>query len=80
MVIQNDSHTGGTVRITRKTGTCDDGTCPAIWDTDDPRLVAVQGPVLTDPEALADIGRVPAPEGIVLIPRELLAKYRTEQP
>ncbi len=64
------------MRLTRKHGDCDDGTCPAIWDTDDPQLVAVQGPILTDPQARADLGQVPAHEQVVLLPRAILDGYR----
>jgi hypothetical protein len=67
------------MRLTRKTGDCDDGTCPAIWDTDDPELVAVQGTALTDPEARGDLGQIPAHEQVVLLPRALLERYRRSQ-
>lgn len=63
------------MRLTRKTGDCDDGTCPAIWDTDDPQLVAVQGAILTDPQARADLGEIPAHEQVVLLPRKILDSY-----
>ena len=63
------------MRLTRKHGDCDDGTCPAIWDTDDPQLVAVQGAVLTDPQARADLGEIPAHEQVVLLPRKILDSY-----
>ena len=63
------------MRLTRKHGDCDDGTCPAIWDTDDPQLVAVQGAILTDPQACADLGEIPAHEQVVLLPRKILDSY-----
>ena len=63
------------MRLTRKQGDCDDGTCPAIWDTDDPQLVAVQGAILTDPQARADLGEIPAHEQVVLLPRKILDSY-----
>jgi hypothetical protein len=63
------------MRLTRKHGDCDDGTCPAIWDTDDPQLVAVQGAILTDPQARADLGEIPAHEQVVLLPRKILDSY-----
>ena len=66
------------MHFTRKYGTCNDGTCPAIWDTDDPAIVGVQGAVLTDPQALADAGPVPAHEQIVLLPRGVLVSYLRE--
>lgn len=68
------------MRLTRKTGDCDDGTCPAIWDTDDPQFVAVQGATLTDPEARADLGQIPAHEQVVLLPRALLERYGKSRP
>jgi hypothetical protein len=63
------------VRITRKYGDCSDGTCPAIMETDNPEVVAFQGARLTDPEALGDVGDVPAHEGVVLLPRALVDEY-----
>ena len=63
------------VRITRKYGDCHDGTCPAIMETDDPGVIAFQGAHLTDPQALADVGDVPAHEGVVLLPRSLVEDY-----
>jgi hypothetical protein len=35
---------------------CSDGTCPAVYDTGDPGLIAVQGSALADPQARADPG------------------------
>jgi hypothetical protein len=66
------------MRLTRRSAGCDDGQCPAIWDTDDPQLVAVQGAILTDPEARADLGPVPAHEQVVLLPRDLVESYRSQ--
>ncbi len=64
------------MRLIRKLAGCDDGTCPAIWDTDDPQVVAVRGTTLTDPEALADAGQSPAHEQVILLPRAILEGYR----
>jgi hypothetical protein len=66
------------MRLTRKLNGCKDDACPAIWETSDPAVVAVQGAVLTDAEALCDLGQVPAHETVVLIPREFLAYYRAD--
>ena len=66
------------MRLTGKHSGCDDGTCPAFFDTDDPALVGVQGLELTDPEALADLasfGDTSPDERIVLVPRSLLDSY-----
>ena len=30
-------------RITRKISDCEDRTCPALWETDDPELTGIQG-------------------------------------
>jgi hypothetical protein len=68
------------MRITASYDSCSDGTCPAVHDTDDPELLAIQGPRLTDSEALADLGKVPAHEGVVVVPRSLLASYFGKQP
>jgi hypothetical protein len=68
------------MRLTRKHGDgCNDGTCPAIYDTDDPELVAVQGSTLIDREALADLGPIPGHEQVVLLPRALLDGYAIKE-
>jgi hypothetical protein len=67
------------MQLTRKFGTCNDGTCPAIWDTDDPTLIGVQGSVLTDAQARSDLGQIPSHEQVVLIPRNLLENYVKER-
>ena len=61
------------MQVTQKVAGCDDGTCPAIWRTTDPEVVAVQGASLTDPAA-AGIAGVPDAEAVVLIPRSMLAQ------
>jgi len=68
------------VRITRKYGTCSDGTCPTIFDTDDPEIVGVQGTVLTDAQALAAVGEIPEHESVVLLPRSLFESYLRGRP
>jgi hypothetical protein len=59
-------------RITAKIAdTCAGKDCPAIWATDDPAYVAVQG--MTAPAAsLEAAGEIPDGEAIVLIPASLL--------
>ena len=65
------------MQFTRRHGVCNDGTCPAIWDTDDPALVGVQGAVTpVRPPGTP----VPPGEQVVLIPRELLDSYLKEFP
>jgi hypothetical protein len=68
------------MRITRKHGECSDGTCPAVYDTDDPEMVGVQGAILTDAQALGDIGEIPAHESVVLLPRSLFESYVRGRP
>jgi hypothetical protein len=75
-VIQSDSHLEAAMRLTRKLAGCDDGTCPAVWATDDPELVAVRGTALTDAAALSDAGPGGAHEQVVLLPRAILEAYR----
>jgi hypothetical protein len=56
------------VELIRKlAGTCDDATCPAVWETSDPETVAIQGPHLAEPGVSMSEG-----EAVVLIPRTLL--------
>lgn len=61
------------MQVTRKLAGCDDGTCPAIWATDDPEVIAVQGAALADPAAAGIVG-MPGHERVVLIPRSVLAQ------
>ena len=63
------------MRLTRKRRGCDDGTCPAIWDTDDPQLVAVQGAISPIPRRGPTSARSPAHEQVVLLPRAILESY-----
>lgn len=65
------------MHITGKHGNegCSDATCPHIYDTDDPAMVGVQGALLTDPQALNEIGQVPPHETVVLVPRQLIEDY-----
>lgn len=51
---------------------CEDKTCPAVWETDQPGMLAVQGARLTEMERAALDG-VPADEDLVLIPAGILA-------
>lgn len=62
------------MRLTLRAGTCEEGPCPTIYDTDDGRA-AVQGEILTDADALAQLRGMPAHETVVLVPRQLLAEY-----
>jgi hypothetical protein len=51
--------------------TSEQGTCPAVYETDRGTL-AVQGKLVVDPEALGDCVNVAADEVVVEIPKELL--------
>ena len=54
---------------------CSEGTCPAVYDTGGPALVAGQGSALTGPQARAGLGDVPAPEVVVVVAWSLLDSY-----
>jgi hypothetical protein len=62
------------MRLTQVRGGCDDGTCPAVFETDRGTYV-VQGSIVTDAEALSSVS-VPAHEMLVEVPRELLGSLR----
>jgi hypothetical protein len=62
------------MRVIRKYG-CDDNSCPAVMVTDDPDTILVQGSLLADGEALADIGTIPRHERVVALPRALLEEW-----
>lgn len=57
---------------------CEDKTCPAIWETDQPGTLAVQGARLTPAQRSALEG-VPANEDLVLIPADILAALASGQ-
>lgn len=52
---------------------CSDGTRPAVHDTGDPALIAVQGSVLSDPRARVGLDGIPAREEVVVLARSLPA-------
>lgn len=53
------------------------GTCPAVYETDRGTFV-VQGKLITDPEALADLVNVAPDETAVEIPKSLARFLTTE--
>lgn len=62
--------------LTLRAGSCDGGPCPNVFDyASQPELVAVQGTRLTEPDALAQLSRMPDHEAVVLVPRILLLEY-----
>ncbi len=71
-----ETHEEDSMHITARHSGCSDATCPAIFDTDDPGTVGVQGTILTDAQALREIGDVPPHETVVLVPRSLFESYR----
>jgi hypothetical protein len=63
------------MRLTHRAGTCDNGPCPNVFDTDEDGMVAIQGALVTDAEALAQVNQMPDHEVLVLVPKELLLEY-----
>ena len=61
-------------RTRKLAGNCSDGTCPQINETTEPDMLAVQG-YLPSAEELMAMG-IPGGEGVVLVPRSLLAALR----
>lgn len=60
-------------QITRKlAGDCQGKNCPALWETDDPEWVGVQG-------TTTGADSVPADEGVVLVPASLLREWASGQ-
>jgi len=57
-----------------------EGQSPTLFATDrtDRRTFIAQGWVVTDPEALADVGPVPPGETIIEIPEDVLRLYTLE--
>lgn len=64
------------MRLFHRAGSCDNGPCPNVFDTDAPNeLVAVQGKRMTDPQALRQLSKMPVDETVVLVPPSLLLEY-----
>lgn len=61
-----------------KTGTSNEGSCPALYRTDRGTYV-VQGKVIIDPQALADVRDLAHDKGIVEVPVDVLDLYRGER-
>jgi hypothetical protein len=61
------------MRLTRRlAGRCDNGPCPAVYEVDDPDVVAIQGVKLAEDADLGGYGPVPDHEAVVLMPRDIL--------
>jgi len=69
------------VRFLGKDPGSQEGQSPTLFATDrtDRRTYIAQGWVVTDPEALATIGPVPAGEKIIEIPEDVLRFYECNQ-
>lgn len=58
-----------------KTGGSNEGSCPALYRTDRGTYV-VQGKLVTDPDALADVRDLADDETIVEVPADVLDLHR----
>jgi hypothetical protein len=66
------------MELIHRAGTCEDGTCPNVWDVtgaETEGMAAIRGTTLTDPAALAQLSPMPAGESMLLVPRQLLLEY-----
>ncbi len=72
-----------TVKLKFVGTTSKDGDCPTLYDIEDspeyPDHMAVQGDVLNDPEALAQLKDVKKSETFVIIPRSLLVRFAPKE-
>ncbi|GAB3843286.1 hypothetical protein ACFPIJ_40815 [Dactylosporangium cerinum] len=68
-------------RLLGKDPDSQEGQSPTLFATDrtDRRTYIAQGWVVTDPEALADVGPVPDGEAIIEIPEDVLKFYLRNQ-
>lgn len=57
------------------------GQSPTLFATDrsDRRTYIAQGWVVSDPQALADVGEIPPGEAVVEIPEDVLSLYQCNQ-
>ena len=55
-----------------------EGNSPTLWATDraDRKTFIAQGWIVTDPQALAEIGPIPEGEAIIEIPEDVLKFYK----
>lgn len=69
------------VRLLGKDPDSQEGQSPTLFATDrtDRRTYIAQGWVVTDPQALADVGPVPPGEAIIEIPEDVLKFYLRNQ-
>jgi hypothetical protein len=69
---------GDTMKLTFIGTTSPGGSCPSLYETDDGRIV-VQGALLTDAEALAQLRDVLGDESAVVVPRALLTNFAPKE-
>lgn len=57
------------------------GQSPTLFATDRPdrKTYIAQGWVVTDPQALADVGEIPPGEAVIEIPEDVLKLYQANQ-
>lgn len=58
--------------------TSKDGDCPTLYETETGDIV-VQGDMLTDPDAIAQLKHVKPGETFVVVPRALLTQYAPKE-
>ena len=58
--------------------TSKDGDCPTLYETETGDIV-VQGPELTDPEALEQLRDVLSGEKFIVVPRDLLTRFAPKE-
>jgi hypothetical protein len=63
---------------TKLAGDCAGRDCPAVWETDDPDLIAIQG-TSAMAESLGAAGSIPSDESVVFVPASLLAAWASAQ-
>lgn len=69
-----------TMRLKFVGTTSKDGDCPTLYEIeDDTERMVVQGDILDDPEALAQLKDVRAGETFVVIPKSLLVRFAPKE-
>jgi len=60
--------------------TSEDGNCPTLYEIEgDTERVVVQGDILDDPEALAQLRNVLPRETFVIVPKALLTRFAPKE-
>ncbi|WP_034094129.1 hypothetical protein [Streptacidiphilus albus] len=60
--------------------TSEDGNCPTLYEIEgDTERVVVQGDILDDPEALAQLRNVLPRETFVIVPKALLTRFASKE-